>query len=409
MTEYTVTSQHIRDYKSSKERTSDWISGLATGEFYSPSVPHSEISDDNGISDQSDVESSHSVPPKLMLRWGDGRRDVPIPHIHDNSPSSPTSSSVLRSQTFPHASRSRGREQRDGLISGSPEEIRILPSQSQPGAGTRNASHHSRSKSLPRNAFNPVQNHDAMPVPHLSLPPSQIISQPAHPGGFIPQQSPRGSGHRPAFSQSQWPAYSTGHQSGRNPPSIVYAPSHARQPHYHPPAMYAYPPKIGPNGIIYSHSAPVPGTQYPPPGAIPYPAALPPSGRSRSKSLKRNQSYRTRSPSSPISGDVNASTPSLSSGSTRSGASGSTYYVIPNARQKVHVVRPERPEMSFYTATSTKKSPTTPVSPGSLNKKPFFQRLFHFAERFSSAGSSKASGSQNGSRRIHRRHSAEHL
>lgn len=363
MTEYTVTSQHIRDYKNSKARTSDWVSDVNAVEFYSPSVPRSELSDDDdGLSEPSDVESSHSIPPKLMLRYGDGRPDIPIPHVHDlhdiASPSSHTNP-VLRSQTFPHSThyrtgsdahshalsgRSRAQDQRERLMSHVPEEIQILPS--YPVGGARAGTQHSRSKSLPRNAFS----RETSPVPPLSLPPSRIPQQPVY-GAALSQRSHHG-GPGPQINPSQsqpspWHTHGPGHLSRHNPPSIVYAPSHhSRHPNYHPPAMYSYPPKIGPNGMIYSHSAPVPGTQYPPPGAPPYPSAFVPSGPSRrdqSPSMshhtgsRRARSSRGRNRARPVAkGEEHLD--GNDSSSSRSGESGSTYYVIPSGRQKVHVL-----------------------------------------------------------------------
>jgi hypothetical protein len=54
------------------------------------------------------------------------------------------------------------------------------------------------------------------------------------------------------------------------PPPIVYAPGHRSRPHYAAPAIYTHPPKMGPNGIIYSHSAPVPSSHYPLKFSTPY-------------------------------------------------------------------------------------------------------------------------------------------
>lgn len=329
MAEYTVPSQRFHDFKRSKFRTAEWVSTVSESEFYSPSAPRSEISDDDGLSEVSDVESSHSTPPRLMLRYGDGRPDVPIPHVHDISPNK---DSVSRSQTFPqdryhrsgpsvhNQSRSRGHEM---AISSVPEEILIYPSE-----GTRNGSLHTRSKSLPRNAYH---NQDSDGVPSLSLPPPQIVSEPLYSPGFIPQQpDPPHSGHHISFSHTQ-PAHwrgRTGSSPHHHQPPVIYT-NHSRHAHYQQPPIYSHPHKIGPNGMIYSHSAPVPNTHYPPMGATPYPSAIAPSAQSTGDHRGRTRS-RTRG-----SDRHNESTASISS---RSGESGSTYYVVPTGRQKSHAL-----------------------------------------------------------------------
>jgi len=218
-----------------------------------------------------------------------------------------------------------------------------------------------------------------------------------------------------------------------NPPSIVYAPSHNSHTNYHPPAILSYRPTTGPNRIFYSHSVPPAQAQIANAG---YPSvhgsrapqeerihrhkrsseSRPSSSRhrdrsagsSKSKSTSGRKSGRDRSRSLPFEEEYpptqhqhhhnperhhrhHARPPSP----VGSDGSGSTYYVLPTAKQKVHVLR--SPD-TLYTATSATQSPTTPISPTGSSKKPFLQRILGgFAERFSSSGSSKGS--------LRRRHS----
>ncbi|TFK36332.1 hypothetical protein BDQ12DRAFT_699624 [Crucibulum laeve] len=431
MTEYTTSSQAIREYMSSRERTAYWVQTHTPEEFYSPSAPPSELDGPVPSSPPSDAGSSHSLPPKMVLRYGDGRPDIPLPYPQggagamngtNRSGSRRHYDGSIRARSGSHGSsplsRSHSRRHEDGHHEyvhhqrshrersppRVPEEIRVLPSHGTEPPLTSSSSYHHRSKSLPRTSEPHLVQPEVPFIPppqppsHHSIPPSHSASTA---GGFVP-------GGQVTFAQQQSPQWDP--RSGRMahprhvPPPIVYAPSqHSSRLQYTPPAMYHHPPQMGPNGMIYSHSAPVPRTQQFP---TPYPSAGPSShheptvheerrsGRSRSGSHKRDRSRsmakgsrrNRRSPSSSSKGSVE---------------SGSTYYVLPAAGQKVHVIAPS-PEQSIHTATSTTKSATSPHSPSF--KRPFFQRLFSFAGKFSSSGSTKGSVSGSG-RRLQRRHS----
>lgn len=84
MTEYTTSSEAVREYMTARERTALWVQTYtqdgADPSFVSPSSPPSAISDSDAPSygPDSDDESSHSVPPRMVLRYGDGRPDIPI-------------------------------------------------------------------------------------------------------------------------------------------------------------------------------------------------------------------------------------------------------------------------------------------------------------------------------------------
>ncbi|KAJ7137855.1 hypothetical protein C8R44DRAFT_728055 [Mycena epipterygia] len=410
MTEYTTSSQAIRDYISSKERTKHWVRSRIEppDQCYSPSAAPSIFYDTDAIptAPPSEAGSTHSLPPKMVLRYPDGRPDEPIPYQdahyspkRGGSKMGPRES--VRSQTMPMPNRARSGSHGAPRV---PEEIRILPS---PVDAPRSAaSSHARSKSLPRNAYSQIQD----PVPDLPLPHPYNNHHPGGAGLPGPLPLPR-PGPLVTFSQPQpHPQPRQNHAPnsaasyGRHPPPIVYAPSHRSRTHYAPPAMFTHPPKMGPNGMIYSHSAPVPSqhrAKYP----TPYPSAIASSAHMSSVNEERRSGSRTPNRRDRSrSGTARQLSPASSSSSLSDG-SGSTYYVMPTGRQKVHVIHTPDATASVFTASSSTQSPTSPRSGSSL-KKPFFQRLLGFAEKrlFSSSGDSSR-GSSRGGRRLHRRHS----
>ncbi|CAK5265208.1 unnamed protein product [Mycena citricolor] len=274
MTEYTTSSQAIRDYLSSKERTRQWVQHRTDPPelCYSPSIVPSILDDPDFVpSTPSDAGSTHSLPPKMVLRYTDGRPDVPIPAPtlkRGGSKLRPTGTS--RSHTIPHHDRPRTGSHAAPHV---PEEIRILPA---PDASIPpQPRSHARSKSLPRNAH-------AEPVPDMPIP-------------GLPGPVPL-SGRAPmvTFSQQpgpQWHPHSQGHRNA--PPSIVYAPSHHRShPHYAPPVIFSHPPKVGPDGVIYSHSAPVPANY----GQSYHPTPYPSVGSDERHTAERHSRSRTPHP-----------------------------------------------------------------------------------------------------------------
>ncbi|KAK7033460.1 hypothetical protein R3P38DRAFT_795510 [Favolaschia claudopus] len=102
--------------------------------------------------------------------------------------------------------------------------------------------------------------------------------------------------------------------------------------------------------------------------------------------------------------------PASSTSSFSSNDSGSTYYVMPTGRQKVHVINtPDTTaSSSLHTTSSASRSHRSP-NPNSLKKQRLFQRLLGFAEKrvrlFSSSGGDSPRGSLRGGRRLPRRHS----
>ncbi|KAJ7161457.1 hypothetical protein C8R43DRAFT_335779 [Mycena crocata] len=413
MTEYTTSSQAIRDYLSSKERTKHWVRSRIEppDQCYSPSAAPSILDPEYTPPPASDAGSTHSVPPKMVLRYNDGRPDEPI-YQDPNHPLKRGGSKLrpresLRSQTLPTSHRSRSGSH--GAAPRVPEEIRILPSHAVDAPRSTTQSH-TRSKSLPRNTYSQIQD----PVPDLPLPRSSQHSFSAGGAGLpgplpLPRPGPLVTFSQPPpqpwHNQPSDPAGSHGRRHA--PPPIVYAPSHRSRPHYAPPAIYTHPPKMGPNGMIYSHSAPVPSSHYPPKYPTPYPSVVPSSGHMSSVHERRRSGSRTPNRRDRSRSDTprQLSPASSTSSFTGSNGSGSTYYVMPTGRQKVHVIHTPDATASVFTASSTAHSPTSPHSSSSM-KKPFFQRLLGFAEKrlFSSSGDSSR-GSSRGGRRLHRRHS----
>jgi hypothetical protein len=343
MTEYTTSSHAYREYMTSRERTAYWVHTHSPldAEFYSPSVPPTVLDGLVPSSPPSEADSSNSTPPKMVLRYNDGRPDVPIPRaMHSSGPG--------RSQTLSHGNRTRSgssgdspsfrsHSRRHDPTSRNPEEIRILPSfgiGEVPSSSNSSRPSHARSKSVPRSSD---RHHEDVPeVPFI--PPAHMQTQSPYFNGAAPLVSPQGGaqGHgQVSFAPAPhaWHPRNGGHP--KHPPAIIYAPSHnSRQPHYSPPAMFHHPPQMGPNGLIYSHSAPVPG-QYPPAYPTPYPSV---GSHVHSSSVNDVRMDNARNRMRPSLGRSRRMDPRASAESFASEKSGSTYYVLPAHGQKVHVI-----------------------------------------------------------------------
>jgi len=357
MTEYTISSQALREYMTSRERTAYWVKSHEpeTG-FYSPSAPPTVIDDYlPPSSPPSEVESVRSVPPKMYLRYNDGRPDERIPYSSKKSGGITSSSGSGRQRSQPpHSQRTRSGSHGTSPLSRSqprrpddrprppplkPEEIRILPSQGEVSSPPTSTSRHIRSKSLPRTTAE-LSAPDVPQVPFF-CPPSHRsptpYQTPPHSAGAVPGQHISFAQLPPGYQQPGR------HGNSRQPPAIIYAPSHhANRSHYAPPAILHHPPQMGPNGMIYSHSAPVGSTHYPPPVATPYPS-VGGSAHHHSSSLhnvRRGRGfYRERGRAAFEGTATRIISPSASSTSlTNTHDSGSTYYVLPTHGQKVHVI-----------------------------------------------------------------------
>ncbi|EIN12119.1 hypothetical protein PUNSTDRAFT_140968, partial [Punctularia strigosozonata HHB-11173 SS5] len=78
MTEYTDDPEAIMEYMNARDRTKNWVvshsQAVASGAFYSPSVAPSVRTHESNSSDPDwDAESSKSIPPRMELKYGDGR------------------------------------------------------------------------------------------------------------------------------------------------------------------------------------------------------------------------------------------------------------------------------------------------------------------------------------------------
>lgn len=399
MTEYTVNPQAYQEFMSARERTAYWVNNYHPTDVYSPSTAPIPL-DDIDFVPPSPAMSTHSLPPKMVLRYNDGRRDIPIPHPQGRSSSrrSPTSSHGSH-HSRPSPLGAAPSSHRD-TPPPTPEEIRVLPSRSSNSnspSSTRPGHH--RSKSVPRR--DPVED-----VP------------------FIAPPVPRSHPPQPHAAQQHYPPWvpsRPGHH-GRAPPPIVYAPGRHHGAKYEPPLVFQHQPQIGPDGVVYSHSAPpvMQGapSRYPPQHGAYRPDA-PADNERNGRPMDRDWQHR-QARGRPT---MNRKGSSESLGSQESG---STYYVLPSAGQKVHVIvsvvisshspsyadylhlylyQSPSPERSVETASSTTKagsSPNSQASGGSF-KKPFLGRFF---ARFASPAPTKAAPPQpHEGRKLHRRHS----
>ena len=215
-----------RDYKPSRKRTSDWVSRLPpkhAAQLVDPTMPPSDT-DSAAYSSESDAESSHSLPPPLILRFPDGRRE----HVSGGYYSSPNNS--------PRNARSRA-------SSGPVNNYEPRPSH-----------HHSRSFSTSGHP----QGHPRGPLlrPHTSntntRPQEEIRVLPAQrsmtPGtaGYVNSRSQRSSvpSHHPRSSSVLAPTPRRAYASGDRDPSYQGPPDNF---------IKKYGP---PQSIAYSHSHP---------------------------------------------------------------------------------------------------------------------------------------------------------
>ncbi|KAG1863635.1 hypothetical protein DFJ58DRAFT_774230 [Suillus subalutaceus] len=424
MTEYTSSPEAVQVFRDSRERTEHWVRSHSPlhSQFYSPESPPSVVSDIDFDDCSSDNGSSHSLPPKMMLRYGDGR-DVPISHWHYDNGGSHKGSSHS-SSSHPHLQHSHQHRPHDRSRSAAdacpargprhseyagyhhsstrnahrvvpedlePEEIQILPS--DPHATPYDSRNE---KYRPRRASEPYR-----PEPLQSPPHKNAVEIPATP---LPRHAPSNHGTAAppvTYSHSQpipqqyeqhHPAHS--HSRNRPPPSIVYAPgSHHATDHYAPPTI-VYAPTKAP-GMTYTVSAPTGSgfPQYPRITPAPYPTV-----HSRLASIHEEARYGMRGPL-PREDRPRVSAPISEADSC---GSGSTYYVIPTPGQKVKVL--PGPAPSLYTATSTTKSPSSPQSSSTGFKKPFFSRLFSFASDLSKGSKTPKFSSKT---KLRRRHSLD--
>jgi hypothetical protein len=327
-----------------KERTAWWIRQHPPTEQYSPSAPPSELGELEEAQSytvfDSDAESTHSVPPKMVLKYGDGRPDIPISHWHHGHNREPLpnsdskrefngSPSHRRSKSAQPAERTTSRQllPRDSASMRHPEEIRVLPSRSGEMPRPPSSQNHRRSKSQPRHGYSPP----GEPAPPLPLYPPQHTPQTTH------TPTPRNNVY-PIHPRAPQVAYSQSHPTyqrkdpyasrysedlpyrNRPPPAIVYAPSPHSRSHYAPPAV-----------IHHQRGTPLP--YY---GGPPFTSAAQGGLASANENMKGANS-RTRTTRVAHFDDSRSPTPSSQN-------SGSTYYVLPTSGQKVRIIVSLRPD-----------------------------------------------------------------
>lgn len=425
MTEYTSSPEAVQVFRDSRARTEHWVRSHSPlhSQFYSPESPPSVVSDIDIDDCSSDNGSSHSLPPKMMLRYGDGR-DIPISHWHYDNGGSHKGSSHS-SSSHPHLQHSHQHRPHDRSRSAAdaypvrgprhseytgyhhsstrnahrvvpsedlePEEIQILPS--DPHATPYDSRNE---KYRPRRASEPYRPEPLQSPPHKNA--VEILATPlprhvpSNHGTAAPPVTYSHSQPMPQQYEQHHPAHS--HSRNRPPPSIVYAPgSHHATDHYAPPTI-VYAPTKAP-GMTYTVSAPTGSgfPQYPRITPAPYPTV-----HSRLASIHEEARYGMRGPL-PREDRPRVSSPMSEADSCESG---STYYVIPTPGQKVKVL--PGPAPSLYTATSTTKSPSSPQSGSTGFKKPFFSRLFSFASDLSKVSKTPKFSSKT---KLRRRHSLD--
>lgn len=320
-----------------KERTEWWIRHHPPGQ-YSPSAPPSDRDDleEDGQSYtvyDSDAESTHSVPPKMMLKFGDGRPDVPISHWHhDGEPRHSLKRETDNSRTQSHR---RGRSEQPTMgphiDAAYPEEIRVLPSQFNPAQQSPISHDRRRAKSQPRHGYSPPDE-PAPPLPRY--PPAQHTQpiytptpRPIHVTPFLPHAPPV------AFSQSH-PAYhgksAYASRYPENPPQSIMNAPRPYSKNIHAPPIINHRPHGAP-GIIYSQSAPLP--RHPYAGAAPFPPAQVGLTSVDEEMLATRSRNGSRGPARMA--QSGAQFRRLHSPSRSSETSGSTFYMVPEHKVSV--------------------------------------------------------------------------
>jgi hypothetical protein len=327
MTEYTSDPEAIAHYLAARNRTANWVDSITGKSLVAPSAPPSLVSDtDDGLSSQdSDAESSHSQPPRMVLRYPDGRPDVavsaawppgsqkplstsptyahhyssrPQPGSHGHHPSNPDMHSRVPSNAVPLYVTPP-----PPVIATHPETIHIRPSPTGPLSIQHNAyfppDPHNDPSAAPRSRSRSIRSSNR---PQVSL---QMIYSPPPPVPLSSQSqsapvSPTGEGFQPTQPPPPLPQ-----------PGLVIAPS----------PVYGFPPT----------SPPEP------------PQAAPPTGSSRTHSRTHSYSSNHSYPHPPAQPSSNPGPPPTlyHSGSTaqrprrHSSRAGSTSHIDPHPHPHV--------------------------------------------------------------------------
>lgn len=353
MTEYNTSPEAIEVFTSSKERTACWVDSYSPyhDQLHSPDSPPSVVEELE--EHESDEDSTHSLPPKMVLRYGDGRADIPISHWHyENAPHRGPNSRPRPHTAYHSHDRARSAADayppphtryhehaaphhpsaRHGLprasqddFSAPPEEIHILPS--DPNAQP----HRPAGTYRPRRSSEPHRRQPSQPAPLEDEPEVIKPLPPRYPPNHVDGAPPIMYSHSQHIHDTHdHPHPSHSHSRGnRPPPSIVYAPGHHHaRDHYAPPTI-VYAPQKAP-GMTYTVSSPTGSgfPQYPRITATPYKPV-----RSNLSSVHEDPRYGPRG----FMRRDNSRAPSPLS-ETASGDSGGTYYIIPTPGQKVKVL-----------------------------------------------------------------------
>ncbi|KZT01030.1 uncharacterized protein LAESUDRAFT_731611 [Laetiporus sulphureus 93-53] len=324
MTEYTTSSDAVREYLTAQERTARWVNAHlpngASAEFLSPSHPPSILDDSDAPSygPDSDNESSHSLPPRMVLHYGGGKPDIPIStdyggshsrtgskthvathrrsksgsHVQDRqSKTSKTQVPFTQSVSYDPSHPTNSPPVEDPYTPPhSPENIIILPSRQESEAQqpTREGSQAAQSPS--HNSPSDSRSHSQSP---LGAPGSLSLQGELPP---LPQQIPNAAeraSHSPSYNGSQQdvvaPSPMRAFDQTRVPlpvglPPMVY--SHSRSPsHPHaPPTSYVssarsataqsqLPYAYHPPAIVYAPSSKHSKSHYSPPAIVYSPSA----------------------------------------------------------------------------------------------------------------------------------------
>ncbi|KAI0331802.1 hypothetical protein GY45DRAFT_1248212 [Cubamyces sp. BRFM 1775] len=315
MTEYATDPEAIQEFLTARDRTANWVTVHSQGlNYISPSSPPSIISDSDAPSygpSDSDSASTHSVPPRMILRYPDGT-NLPIP---SSSGSSPTHSRSKSNNTYGPQSSSRHTRSRSGSRAApapadvppvpparyaqtlsyatgsryaastrphiepprSPESIRVLPSRqaedAQPPPGrvpASSASHHSRGVPAAQGIFqpqsrqpsiHPSQHHDRVPPP---------LADPLHTSNrSVIAPTPR---HPSTTAQTHpYPAAPVGIAQSQSQPASVSQSSGSRFYEHAGIASRApsqLPYQYSPPAIVYAPSSRHKGSNYNPPAIV---------------------------------------------------------------------------------------------------------------------------------------------
>ncbi|TFK72765.1 hypothetical protein BDN72DRAFT_297024 [Pluteus cervinus] len=336
----------IRNYVSSRDRTARWVTAHynKASDFESPSIPHAELAGIVPSSPSSEAETTPSLPPRIVLRYSDGRPDVAVPppdeynltraatssrrHGHEGSRDH-TYHYDHRPRTGSHGAFSpnafaRRADFRELSPVVAPEEIRILPSHS---GGT---SHRSRSKSLSRGVSSSDPSSTTLSSPVSQSPEPIIHSKPvviSTPSHHSHTSHYSHAAHHHEYHTTKVPHGPRPSKHTHTQPTIIHPPAHHSRSHYQPP-YYAHPPQVGPNGVVYSHSAPVPLTH---PAHV-HPVPFPTPAHYGPHHPKQRSRFESDPPRSQSAGGFRRR-----DGTIVDTAQDGAYYVFPTV-QKVHVI-----------------------------------------------------------------------